>query len=188
MAVNAGDLRERLRVLTCAPDGDGLRWTETGRVWAKAEPDSRKNLFSGVGIGTRGVTFTIRARPGLTLHQAFFWRGRHCFLTDIAPRTGCPGYWDARAALVTVSDCRKDADRQIPGMRFPGVLTEKYAGHDQPDLHAETVTDYVLVTPKAVELAPGSWVTADGAYYRVRVPHLLDPYKNEFEIRRKEDC
>ena len=42
--------------------------------------------------------------------------------------------------------------------------------------------------PKAVTLAPGSWVTVDGAYYRVLEPHTLDEWKNEFEVRRREDC
>ena len=84
--------------------------------------------------------------------------------------------------------CQKDMDQDPAGFRFPGVLTEKYVRHEEPDLHAEVTADYVLVTPKVISLAPGSWVTVGEAFYRVRVPHLLDPYKNEFEIRRREDC
>ena len=79
MTINAGDLNQRLRVLECRKDVEknAYRWEEIGRLWAKAEPDDRRNLFSDVGIGARGVTFTIRSRPSLTLHQAFFWRGQH---------------------------------------------------------------------------------------------------------------
>ena len=190
MAINAGDLNQRLRVLECRKDAEknAYRWEEIGRLWAKAEPGDRRNLFSDVGIGARGVTFTIRSRPSLTLHQAFFWRGQHCFLTSAIPRENNRGYWTVKAALVAPVDCQADMDRDPHGICFPGILTEKYVGHDQPDFHSEVTTTYVLVTPKSVELRPGSWLVADGQYYLVLTPHLLDAYKNEFEIRRKEDC
>lgn len=61
-------------------------------------------------------------------------------------------------------------------------------GHEQLDPHAEVTGDLVLVTPKAVALALGSWVIVEDRYFLVRVPHELDPYKNEYEIRRREDC
>ena len=79
-------------------------------------------------------------------------------------------------------------DQDPAGVRFPGVLTEKYVGHDQPDLHSEVTTDFVLVVPKIIQLEPGSVVLAGEKHYRVRIPHLLDAYKNEYEIRRVEDC
>lgn len=188
--VDVGTMRERLNVLELVydKDADAYRWREKRRVWAGVEQDDRNNLFSSVGIGVRGVTFTIRCDPALDLHNAYSWNGRHCFLTRIRPDTPTRGFWMVSAAPVTVRSCRKDADRTPAGSTFPAVLTEKYVGHEQPDLHAETVTDYVLVTPKEIELAPGSWVAVDGAYYRVLVPHVLDEFKNEFEIRRKEDC
>ena len=61
-------------------------------------------------------------------------------------------------------------------------------GHEQLDPHAEVTGDLVLVTPKAVALAPGSWAIVEDRYFLVRVPHELDPFKNEYEIRRREDC
>jgi hypothetical protein len=61
-------------------------------------------------------------------------------------------------------------------------------GHEQLDPHTEVTGDLVLVTPKVVSLAPGSWVIVKDRYFLVRVPHELDPYKNEYEIRRREDC
>lgn len=186
----AGEMRERVGVLSLVYDreADEYRWAEVRRVWARAELDSRSNLFSSVGIGARGVTFTLRRRSGLDLHHAFAWRGRHCFLTAVLPDGEDRGYQTVKAALCQVRQCQKDADKDPAGSRFPGVLTEKYVGHDQPDIHGEVTTDYVLVTPKSVTLAPGSWVTVDGAYYRVLEPHTLDEWKNEFEVRRREDC
>ncbi len=186
--IQAGELRERVALLELKQAEDqSWSWQRRGSLWAKAEMDGRKNLFSSVGIGVRGVTFTVRRNRELTLHQAFSWQGRHCFLTAIEPHDH-PGYLTVKAALVDPAACRKDADLDPPGCGFPGILTEKYVRHEEPDLHAEIMHDYVLVTPKAVSLAPGSWVTVDGAFYRVLAPHLLDPYKNEYEIRRREDC
>ena len=132
------------------------------------------------------LTFTIRKSRTLTLHNAFLWRGRFCFLTSIVD--GDPGFQVVKAALCEPVDCIPDADREAQGCRFPGVLTEKYVGHEQLDPHAEVTGDLVLVTPKAVTLVPGSWVIAGDRYFLVRVPHELDPFKNEYEIRRKEDC
>ena len=181
-------LKDRVQVLRLDYDGDTdtYAWAEERRTWAAAEQDSRSNLFSSAGVGARGVTFTIRKSPGLTLHNAFRWRGRHCFLTSIVD--GAPGFQTVKAALCEPAGCQKDADRETPGCFFPGILTEKYVGHEQLDPHCEVTGDFVLVTPKPIVLAPGSWVTADGAYFLVRVPHKMDPYKNEYEVRRKEDC
>lgn len=188
-SISAGDLRDRIGVLQLQfqEERNQYQWDESRRLWADAQPDTRSNLFSSVGIGARGVTFVIRKHSGLTLHDAFLWNGQHCFLTAILPH-GHPGYFTVKAALAEVRICRKDADLTPAGCTFPGILTEKSVKHEEPDLHAEVTTDYVLVTPKVISLAPGSWVTVDDAFYRVQVPHLLDPYKNEYEIRRREDC
>lgn len=187
-SISAGDLRERVAVLVLARTESGdYAWESSWKVWADAQPDTRSNLFSSIGVGARGVTFTIRKSARLTLHHAMLWRGQHCFLTAILPHDH-PGYQVVKAALAEPAACRKDADLDPVGCGFPGILTEKYVRHEQPDLHAEVAWDHVLVTPKAVELAPGSWVTVGEAYYRVQAPYLLDPYKNEYEIRRREDC
>lgn len=188
MATTGSALKDRVQVLELDYDEgtDTYAWATTRRTWAAAEQDTRNNLFSSVGVGARGVTFTIRRSPSLTLHNAFRWRGQHCFLTSIVD--GDPGFQIVKAALCEPSECRKDADKEPQGCLFPGILTEKYVGHEQLDLHAEVTGDFVLVTPKTVKLAPGSWVTVGGDYFLVRAPHELDPFKNEYELRRKEDC
>lgn len=186
MGTTGSNLNQVIQVLELRRDGDVYAWEKARRTWAAAEADIRSNLFSSVGVGARGVTFTIRKSRALTLHNAFRWRGRFCFLTSIVD--GDPGFRVVRAALCEPSECQKDADKDPAGCRFPGILTEKYVGHEQLDPHAEVTGDFVLVTPKEVFLKPGSWITVGGAYFLVRVPHELDPFKNEYEIRRKEDC
>lgn len=87
------------------------------------------------GVGAHGVIFTIRKSRTLTLHNALRRRGQFCFLTSIAD--GDPGFQVVNAALRDPVDCIQDADRAPQGCRFPGILTEKYAGHEQLDPHAE---------------------------------------------------
>nr|WP_325295345.1 hypothetical protein [uncultured Oscillibacter sp.] len=182
------DLKERVQVqsLLYYPEANVYAWEVKRSTWAAAEQDTRKNLFSSVGIGARGVTFTLRRNPELTIVHSFLWRGQFCFLTSIVD--GDPGFQVVQAALCDLVDCIKDADMETQGCRFPGILTEKYVGHEQLDPHAEVTGDLVLVTPKVVSLKPDSWVLIGDRHFLVRIPHELDRYKNEYEIRRTEDC
>lgn len=142
MSTTGSDLKERIQVqhLLCCPEANTYAWKVERNTWAAAEQDARKNLFSSVGIGARGMTFTIRKSRTLTLHNAFLWRGQFCFLTSIVD--GAPGFQVVKAALCEPVDCIQDADRVPQGCRFPGVLTEKYVGHEQLDPHAEVTGDF----------------------------------------------
>ena len=57
--------------------------------------------------------------------------------------------------------------------------------HESP--YSTNIITYVLVTPKAVTLQRGSVVSVNGTDYAVLLAHVLDPYKNEYEICRTED-
>ena len=63
------DLKERVQVqsLLYYPEANVYAWEVKRNTWAKAEQDTRKNLFSSAGIGARGVTFTLRRNPELTI-------------------------------------------------------------------------------------------------------------------------
>ena len=189
--VDTGALRERLRLLRLSYNdhADAWSWENLRGLRAAAEVSERANLFSKVGIGAQGVTFTLRNVPDLTLADAFLWYGpggwEHCFITLIEPADRL--FIRVRCARVRTCACRALVEREKPGVWFPGVLTEKYVGHEQLDPLAINVICYVLVTPKAVELKRGSLVSVDGTPYEVQVGHLLDPWKNEFEIVRTVD-
>ena len=45
----------------------------------------------------------------------------------------------------------------------------------------------VLVTPKPIAITPGDLVRIAGKPYVVQVVHVLDMYKNEYEITVVED-
>lgn len=175
--MNAGELRERVTVLSLAETDGAFSWAPVRKPWAKVEEKTGKNLFSTVGLGAKSLALTLR-RQDLTLRQALLWRGQHCFLTGI--RDNGRLYLDVDAALVTPVTCGYE------GISFPAVQTEKYLGwnRDVPPMSVNEFT-FVLVVPKAVPLlTPGHLVTVAGEEWEVRVPHTLDEYKNEYEVAR----
>lgn len=56
--------------------------------------------------------------------------------------------------------------------------------HEQLEPMARNTICYVLVTPKAIALTSGSLVEIAETPYEVLLAHDLDPYKNEYEIKR----
>lgn len=184
MDYGASDLRERVEVLELAETEAGWAWTPARETWAGVEVTDKTNLFSKVGIGARDVALVLR-KQGLTLGHALRWRGWHLFLTSLTEARR--GWLDGRAALVDPVECQGDVHLETPGKVFPGVLTEKYIRFEQGEPMAQNVLAYVLVTPKPVELVRGGLVAVRGELYAVRAAHILDPFKNEYEIMRKKD-
>lgn len=182
-------LDEKVEILSLIQDEttNDLAWHPVRKCWAAVDLDLQKNIFSSIGIGARGATIAIRAEQKLSLHQALRWRGQFLFLTSIV-LVSSRDKKEVKAALCTPIDCQADMDQPSPGIHFPGILTEKYVGHEQLEPMAVVTRDLVLVVPKAVVLAPGSWVRVGPDIYQVLVPHELDEWKNEYEIQRKADC
>ena len=81
----------------------------------------------------------------------------------------------------------RPAFKNIRIAAFPGFLTEKYLGFEQKEVHTETQTTYVLVTPKAIVLQSGDLVQIGDDFYTIKIIHVLDEYKNEYEITEKRD-
>lgn len=199
--IDAGDLSERLELLELRETEAGTwEWVGIGRLWAQVEVDGGKNLFSSIGIGARNAKLVLRTRP-LTLHQALRWKEQHLFLTGITKLDRM--HLSVQAALVepvgclatrtedTVGEAGRPTTAETMRLTFPGVVTEKYARYEREETHAEGETGYVLVTPKAITLKAGDLVTVrEGPgkdVYHVTVCHVLDPYKNEYEIACRGD-
>jgi hypothetical protein len=196
--MNPGEFKDKLSVLGLKQTGNTYAWESTSGLWAKAEQLNGNNLFSKVGLGAKSIKFTIRKKSDLTLHNAFGWQGKHCFLTDIIEKDRM--YYEVAAALIEPRTCSvertgepvlNELNRPIYSedttVTFPGCLTEKYLGHTQGEPMATNETRHVLVTPKLIILVVGELVTINNTSYTVIIPHLLDEYKNEYEIMVKED-
>ena len=199
--VDAGSLSERLELLELQKTAEQTwEWVPIRRIWAKVEQTAKTNLFSKVGVGARDAAVVIR-RQSLTLHQALRWKGQHLFLTSITNRDRM--HLDLQAALVSVVRCvgqgytttvgpgNRPVKQPGPERTFPGVLTEKYVRYETEDSYAKAKRLLVLVTPKAVELLEGDLVTVTegpaAAVYNVQASHVLDEYKNEYEIMFSRD-
>lgn len=200
-APDAGELRENVEVLNCTPPGceasceapceichlamssPQWAWRTVRQAYAKAEITNRLAIFANSGVAGRETTFTIR-RQGITLRNAIRWKGGHYFITSVEPLGSA--HLTVRAALVQFRPVCKGVEagtkREIT---FPGVVAERYMGHTQEEPMAQNTIRLTLVTPKAIVLKLGSIVdVGDPAPYWVKVPHELDPDKNEYEIER----
>lgn len=183
--IGAGRLDQPLEVLELRQTSDGTwQWVPIRRAWAQVEQTSKTNLFSKVGVGARDAAIVLRTQP-LTLHHALRWKGQHLFLTAITKNDRM--HLAVSAALVSVDAVRLRADETTEATTFPGVLTEKYAKHEQEWPMSVNELGLVLVVPKAITLRPGYLVEVRGAAWEVLVPHELDQYKNEYEIGRRLD-
>ena len=186
MAIRAGELRERVEVLTLAQTETGYAWQADGSLWAKAEKTSAKNLFSSIGLGAPTVRFVLRARP-LTLHQALRLENRLYLAVTAAV---------IEPVLCTVTRRTKTVDPEtlrptlqpVQTLEFPACCTEKYVKLTEGMPNDAVARALVLVTPKVIGLRVGEVVRMGGDAYRVQTVHDLDPYKNEYEVLREEDA
>jgi hypothetical protein len=179
-APDAGELLERVRILRLVEDGGAFAWEVLRTSWAAAELTGRRSNYSVHGVGAAGVSFIIR-RQDISLVDAIEWRGHHCFVTNISDLGRL--HLTVEAAQVQEVDC----EYAPAGLTFPGVLTEKYLGHDQLDPMAINTMRYVLVTDKGVDMKPGKLVRVAGVDWPITVAHTLDPWHNEYELERTVD-
>lgn len=196
--VQAGELRERVSILTLAEkeDGSGWEWQESKKTWAKVEQTGRRSLFSTVGVSRPEWRVSMRRQP-LTLFQALRWRDRFLFLAE--QTFPDRGHMELSAVQTDIVDCtvrRTKVERDAMNrptlttdcvLSFPACLTEKYSGFSQGDTHDTLTQTLVAICPKAVTLQAGEVVTIGDARYRVQIEHTLSEYKNEYEITREED-
>ena len=191
------DYDRKFSLLNFTETSPGIyEWTEIRRIWVRVEQQAKMNLFSKVGIGARSALIKMQPRD-ISLHQAMSRDGAHYFLTSVVRES--PVLMEAQAAVVELTDCTAQRISEHPDeykrpvyiretiARFPAVLTEKYLGFTQDDPQARTTTTFVLVTPKKIILEVHDLIAALGEVYAVKLAHLLDPYRNEYEMTRMED-
>lgn len=199
--IGAGRLDQPLEVLELREASTGLwEWVALRRAWGQVEQTAKTNLFSKVGVGARDAAIVLRTQP-LTLHNALRWKGQHLFLTSITRRDR--NHLDVAAALVEPVTCTAQGYTTKMGegnrpqkvetdpVTFPGVLTEKYVKYEQEDTFAKSRRGLVLVTAKPIRLREGDLVTVQAgpaaAVYNVQACHVLDAYKNEYEMEFSRD-
>lgn len=195
-------LNEKIEILTLVQDDEtgNIAWAPSRKRWASVEIDTQRNLFSVVGVGTRGATVVIRPDLRLTLHQAIRWNGEFLHLTSITldkerDRQEIKTAICYPATLTAKPQARAGRDalnrplmEQQAAFNFPGILTEMYHQNEGDEVFRKTTQRRVLVTPKAIVLRAGDLVQQGAeAPYTVRQVMDLEFYKNEYVIERQED-
>ena len=194
--MNPGVLNERVEILSLESTGKTLSYYVSKNIWAKAELLNKTNYFSKVGMGVKSAKFTIR-RQEISLHNALKYRGNHYFITSITPVLKM--YLEVEAAMIEPDVCIKTSEetkldslnrprlQQKTEYSFPGFITEKYLRYTEEKGHGENEISFVVVTPKEVVMDTGKLVKIKENYYKVINCHLLDEYKNEYEVVKTED-
>lgn len=180
MSVDAGELRERIEILTLMKIATNYSWEVSRNSWAKAEPASKKRIFSAHATSAEGINFTIR-RQELSRADAIRYLGRHCFITSIVPMGRL--HLRVEAALVDIVQC----EDKYTGTAFPAVVSEIYARHAELEPMDVNTVRHVLVTPKDIELIPGRLVSVADKSWPILVAHELDPWHNDYEVGRTVD-
>ena len=195
-------LNEKIEILTLVQDDEtgNIAWAPDRKRWASVEIDTPRNLFSVVGVGTRGATVVIRPDLRLTLHQAIRWNGEFLHLTSITLDKERDRQTIQAAICNPVTLTADPQDRtgrdemnrpkvvKQASFSFPGILTELYHGNAVDEIYRTDTLQRVMVTPKAVVLRAGDLVHPENeAPYTVRQVLDLDPWKNEYVIERQED-
>ena len=195
-------LNEKIEILTLVQDDEtgNIAWAPDRKRWASVEIDTPRNLFSVVGVGTRGATVVIRPDLRLTLHQAIRWNGEFLHLTSITLDKERDRQTIQAAICNPVTLTADPQDRtgrdemnrpkvvKQASFSFPGILTELYHGNAADEIYRTDTLQRVMVTPKAVVLRAGDLVHPENeAPYTVRQVLDLDPWKNEYVIERQED-
>ena len=192
-------LTEKIEILTLVLDDEtgNLAWAPSGTCWASVMVDTYRNLFSAIGVGTRGATVIIRPHLRLTLHQAIRWRGEFLHLTSILlnreqDRQEIKAAICQNVTLTAKPQARTGRDAlnrptkvEQASFTFPGILTEKYFRNEADDFYRAEVQQRVLVTPKEIQMRAGDLIqNGKEAPYTVRQVLDLDPYKNEYVVER----
>lgn len=202
---HAEQLNERIEVLTFTETApDTFEWQAARKAWAAVERSGKRALFSVTGTAQEEYLFTLR--QGLAVEtQAFRLDGRFAYIGGLYhPDRGHTAF---RCMFSEPHPCTVQRNRVETNelnnptltaqavLSFPGLLTEKYAGFTQGEVHDTIYHTLVLVVPKAIDLRVGEAVTIADLIdskgkpmrYYVQVVHELEPNKNEYEIRREAD-
>ena len=175
-------------------------WQAKKRLWASIEDQNANAIFSKHGHTVRSSKITIRSQPDLTLHNALALSppdSQHFFLIDIDRNT--PGFYVLSTVIIEPVTCvveptstsmaknNRPEIKKLPSITFPGYLTEKYLKQTQLEPMSYSENRYILVTPKSINIRTGELVKVGNMLCESVIPHILDPYKNEYEILMRVD-
>jgi hypothetical protein len=195
--INPGEFDEKIKILALSRTDNIYQWNDSVSVWAKAAQLNDNRPFPHHRPKAKSVKFTMR-KCVLTLNNAVLWKGRHCFLTEIAEIDRM--YFEVTAVMLEPKICiasklnvgLNSLNRPVAGIEskltFPGLLIETYAKKSQEKPMSMVELRYRLTVPKEIELKAGENVEIEGIHYEVWTPRCISDYSNEYEIRMRRDA
>ncbi len=197
--MNVGELSDIINILSVEQVGNVYSWKELNSIFSKVKKSNSRNLYSFFGIGAKSIEFTIRKLEyeNLTQHNSINWNGLHCVITDII-ESDDKEYYVISAALVepktcTIKHTSKPTYNNLNNpvyseptiITFPAYITEKYVKYTQGQPMTTIESSIILITPKVISLNKGEIVTFNNKEYEVILDHVLDEYRNEYEILQR---
>lgn len=187
-----------INTLRLSLSGTAYSWVADQAIRAAVEQTDRTNIFSNISMGAVSTKFVIWNEIALTMHNAILHNNLHYMITGIKPvgrkleiaaAQLTPRTFQLYGATLTLDKYNRPSyGTSAVQKTFPAYLAEQYIR--AVDQSPQTLRDemYNLITPKAIDLAVGDVVVSGSVSYAVRARHMLDEYKNEYEVAAKEDA
>ena len=176
-------MSRKIQILDYTLTAQGYKWQAGRSVWASTARASRRALFSTFGMSTTD-TMDIVCHELLPLMQCVQIGDRKAFITEAVIESHQRFRMTAAFADVYACSYITNAGETVA---FEGLLTEKYTRYAEVNPYAVTDITCVLVTPKEVEIDHGKVIRIGDHDYHMTVRHLLDPYRNEYEVMRHDE-
>lgn len=188
--MNAGELRDKVTLLSAAGSGEDLRWETAAQLWVKAETLPPR-CPCGDNPELEEVAMTMRRRA-LAPCTPVEWNGKRGMVLDVAP----VGKQYSRA-LVRMAEpklCaamrpqveKGELNRPVTTMReiavFPGYLEEKEPAYTRSMPQTASRQACQLTTPKREALLPGDLVRIGRTHYTVAASYTMRPDRDVYDL------
>lgn len=194
-----GQLNERIEILDYILKEKRYVWEKKKAIWSNIEQDQKINIFSGYAKAGTTTLFAVREQE-IGMCNVILYQEKYYLITGLKKLDRM--YAQVQTAKLPVYDCqytRYNPDNIIldkynrptntnPTVtQFQGMLAEKYLGSQAETPQTVSEMGYILLTPKVIQLEQNEVVTISEGDYVIKSCHLLDEYKNEYEILRRKD-
>ena len=194
-----GQLDQRIEILDYILKNEKYIWDKKKAIWSYVEQDQKINIFSGYAKAGTTTLFVVREQE-IGMCNVILYQGKYYLITGLKKLDRM--YAQAQTAKLPVYDCQytrynpnniildnynRPTNTNSTVTQFQGMLAEKYLGSQAETPQTISETGYILLTPKVIQLEQNEVVTISEGDYVIKSCHLLDEYKNEYEILRRKD-
>lgn len=194
-----GQLDQRIETLDYVQQDGRYAWKKKKAIWSHVEQDQKINIFSGYAKAGTTTLFTVREQE-IGMRNVISYQGKYYLITGLKKLDRM--YAQAQTAKLPVYDCQytnynpdniildnynRPTNTNPTVIRFQGMLAEKYLGSQVEKPQTIGEIRYILLVPKVITLEQNDIVTISEEEYAVEACHVLDEYKNEYEIVSRKD-